>query len=159
MKIFRSLYLVSFLAFATGCVPRTPPPPTPAEPVVTSSLPVGTAIGTSARILGENGFDILTSDAGAGLLIARRFRSGEENKDFVRCVAGIESNHRKTIGALWLQTSITVTVTAKPQTRGSEVRVGGRVHTAYSGKFPESDTDCVSSGVAEQRVASALTPR
>lgn len=149
------------VSFVTGCMPQSPTPPVPADLSAVSSLPVGTAIGTAARVLADNGFDIVTSDATAGLLSARRIRETTGNSLYLRCKNGMgEEGKPQNIGAMYLKTTVTVTVTARPEGSGSNVRAGGRVTASYGdnpiGKLPDSDTDCVSSGEIEKRVIAAL---
>lgn len=144
-----------------GCVPQSPTPPTPAALEIQSSMPVSSALGIAGRVLSDAGFDIVTSDANAGLLAAKRTREKIGNSSYLHCKNGMgEEGKQQNLAAEALTTTVTVNITAQPTATGSSIRPAARVMAIYGdtgvGRLPDSDTDCVSSGVIEQRIADAL---
>jgi hypothetical protein len=102
--------------------------------------------------LTADGFEITVSDAGAGIVTAKRVRAKTGNAGFVSCRYA-----RGSIGETNMETTLTVSVTV----RGNAAQITNGVRVTMPGltgamTMTPSDDDCASTGQAEGRVAAAL---
>ena len=102
------------------------------------------------------GFQISQSDTTAGTVVARKAGTPDTQSADITC----KYQRGSPYGRL-AQTTLVVTVSAKRAAGGSDVVIGSLVHTDFSalpGAFNHApnDTDCVSSGAIEKRIAAAV---
>jgi len=155
----RFLLLSALAVTAFACV-QPAPIQAPAPVQLQSSRAPATVVTAAAQHLVAQGFDIVTSDATAGLLTARRTQSPQLWASAIRCRFGTNTLAHSRGNATY-----TVTVTAAPATAGTSVTVQGRVRMSYQNipgisagmTAPDSDTDCGSTGVVEQQLAQAIS--
>jgi hypothetical protein len=157
----RGSFVSACLTLSACFVPQSPTPPAPVGLTVQSTLAPPAAIGVAARTLSDQGFDVTVSDANAGIVVAKRTREKLDNSAFLHCKNGMgEEGKPQNMAANYLTTTVTVNVSAVPQPVGSSVRSSARVRATYGetpvGKLPDSESDCVSSGEIERRIAAAV---
>jgi len=146
--------MVPAAAILAACV-SPPAPPAPQE--FHAALTPQRAVAASGHVLVADGFDIQTSDAAAGIITAKRQRSPHGNDSLIVCKFKPGS-----IGSNAMTTTLSVSVSARPASDGSDVLISGRVHSSYgttSGRMiglEDSDADCASNGSEERRIAAAL---
>jgi hypothetical protein len=141
-----------------GCSPT--PPLTAPEPVsVKSSRPKADIVRVATRELTLVGFEIATSDTTAGTLTATRKRDRRGNYDYITCDFAENS-----LAESNLVSTMTITVsTTSPSGGTTNVEIGSSVLAAYPNlegtPLPrsESHSDCVSTGVIEKQIATALS--
>lgn len=133
-------------------------PPTSLGPTrLTSSRAPREVIATATRVLQDAGFQISTSDAASGSVVATRVRSPEQQGGDIACTFARGS--REATGGT---ATMTLRVTAQPASRGSQIVMAAQVRMAYpqlasSDSPPASnDKDCISTGAVEKRIADAL---
>jgi len=112
----------------------------------------------ASRELTSVGFEVATSDTVAGTLTARRTRDRRGNYDYINCDFAQNSLAEQN-----LVSTLTVTVsTTSPGGGTNTVEIGTSVLAKYPGledsPLPrsESRSDCVSTGVIEKQIATAL---
>lgn len=147
--------LISALLVASTSCMKAPLPPAPEQLTVTKSP--GEATQIAARELTAAGFEITTSDAANGTVVATRLRTPEAHAGDVACKFQKGSIHDRRADA-----TLVVTVNARPAADGSQVQISSVVRTDLSrvpppfAKEGTNETDCVSAGAVEKRVAAAL---
>jgi hypothetical protein len=149
------LLTTGVVLLAIACFPPVPQPPEPLSLHVADPPP--DVIRRAAVALTGAGFRVAQGDSIGQTISANRLSAGNGNEDFVTCslplIAGAVANR---------ETTVTIDLQAKPADRGSNVTIKGRVRTSYPGyegtamQMPPNDTDCVSSGAMEQRLADAI---
>lgn len=102
------------------------------------------------------GFQIAQSDTAAGTVVARKGGTPDTRTADVTC----KYQRGSPYGRL-AQATLVVNLSAKAATNGTDVVIGSIVHTDFSslpGAFNHApnDTDCVSSGAIEKRIAAAV---
>lgn len=132
-------------------------PPAPVALSVARSP--GDVVRIAAQTLTSAGFEITTSDEAGGILTARLTRSPETHGDAITC-----SYDRTSAAGRGGRATYTESIVARSAATGSEVTITPRVVTEYSQlprlmgvQMTDSETDCVSAGTIERRVAAALT--
>ena len=154
--MYNRLLLLAAAACTMACV-SSPPPNAPAPVALTSSKPPSEVIQQAAAQLAAIGFEVTQSDVPSGSLTARRVRTADAHGADVTC----RWRRGSMAGALG-EAAYTVSVNARQSGNGTAVQIASSIHTDYSksvGPFsskPASDTDCVSAGVIEQRLADAV---
>lgn len=148
------LVMTAALLWGASCAV---PPAQLAPQRLTSPRSPADVINTVARTLTAQGFDMDNLDAPAGVLTATRSRGPRGNADFITCKYA-----KNSINDSRAETTLTVSVVAKPSSGGSDVTVTSRVQA----KFPSlqstvmaeaaNDSDCASNGAAERAVSSAI---
>lgn len=150
----RGLFLLSAAA-AAACIPPAPAQPGPKN--ASSRLAPPAAIATAARLLTGDGFEVTTADGVSGILTAKRTRAQTGNASYITCRYAHGS-----AAETQMESTVTVSIVAKPASSGSDVSVTSRVHVEFPGlrggpiALPPSDTDCASNGTLEGSVISAL---
>jgi hypothetical protein len=150
----RQSLAVFALALSSGCM-KAPPPPQPTQLHV--ARPPAEVVRTATRELTQAGFQIDSSDANTGTVVAHRTRTPQEHGGDVTC-----KYQQGSLFATRAQSTLATAVTARPgASGGSDVGVTSIVHMDFSnmpGQFraKPNDTDCVSSGVIEKRLVAAL---
>lgn len=148
--------------FLTGAMAACLPTPAlvplaPAPSSLRSERTVEAALESAAQLLTGAGFEILTRDAGTGVLTARRFQTQTGNAEYLRCdfpAGSLREQH--------LNSTLTVSLRAVPADAGSTVTIAARALSQYPGlensplASPDSETDCVSNGTVESRLGAAL---
>lgn len=154
-RLFLHMLVGSLVVGCTRPAPLVPPQPAR----LTTARPVAESIRLAARALIEAGFEVTTADEASGVLTARLVRSPENHGTALAC-----SYERTSAPGRGGRSTYTVSLVARPVGSVSEVTIAPRVVTEYSqlprlmgAQFPESETDCVSSGEIERRLAAALT--
>jgi len=154
--MFRSLTAASAVLAATGCL--TPPITAPAPLSFHATRAPNQATQIVAIALVNAGFRVAQSDANGNALLANRTATHNGNEEYIRCKYPKESG-----AASNRETTFFISFAAKPTTAsGSDVTIGGTVHTSYPGyqgtamQLVPSDSDCVSNGVMEKRLEAAL---
>jgi len=116
-------------------------------------------VRVATRELTSAGFEIATSDTTAGTLTATRKRDRRGNYDFITCDFAQNS-----LAESNLVSTMTVTVsTTSSGGAGNNVEIGASVLATYpsleGSPLPrsESHSDCVSTGMIEKQIATALT--
>jgi hypothetical protein len=143
------------LCVALGACLKAPAPPAPAQ--LTTSRSPADVVQIASRELTAAGFEIASSDAATGTVVAQRVRTPNAHQADVKC-----SYQRGSIADERAQASFVVKVNARQAgTSGSEVQITSSVQSDRSTlpapfKTGPNDKDCVSSGVIEKRVADAL---
>ena len=112
----------------------------------------------ASRELTAAGFEVAASDTAAGTLTAKRTRDRRGNYDYIDCDFAENSLAEQN-----LVSTLTVTVaTTSPAAGTNAVEIGASVLATYPGlessPLPrsESRSDCVSRGVIEKQIATAL---
>jgi hypothetical protein len=142
----RTVLAPTLLAALAACIP--PAPVAPAPLVVQTGRPATDVVRTVAALLTADGFEIINSDAAAGILTAKRTAKRPAFAGAVICRWANGS-----ISDNWGQIALTVSVTS----RGDSAQVTSRAHVTFDG-IPRvldtgpSDTDCVSSGSTEAKI-------
>ena len=114
-------------------------------------------VQVATRELTSAGFEVATSDTTAGTVTANRKRERRGNFDYITCKFAENS-----LAETNLVSTVTVTVTTSSSGDARSVDIGASVLAAYPGlegsPLPrsESRTDCVSTGVIEKQIATAL---
>jgi hypothetical protein len=144
---------IGALVFLSACLK----PPTSLGPrQLTVSHSTADAVRIASGVLTQAGFDISSSDAKTGTVIAKRTRTPDQQRPDIACgyaQGSIESTRA--------QATMTLTVTAQTVGRGTHVVMSAVVRTDLSGlpnppQPPINETECVSSGVIEARILDAL---
>lgn len=145
-----------------GCSP-TPPLTAPAPVSVKSSRSRADIVRVATRELTSVGFEVASSDTTAGTLTATRKRDRRGNSEYITCDFAQNS-----LAESNLVSTMTVTVSATSPSGGgggggSNVEIGSSVLATYPNlegtPLPrgESHSDCVSTGVIEKQIATALS--
>jgi hypothetical protein len=150
----RNLLLLS-LALAAACVT---PPPKPPQPAPLHSSRAATEVAKIAAYgLHSAGFRVTQTDEWGEALEGVRTATANANEQYIIC------HLPKNAGAVaYRETAFVVTLEAKPTQSGSDVTIRSVVHTsypAYAGTamaIAPNDTDCVSNGTMERRLADAV---
>lgn len=154
-RLFRVLGSTAGLVLlAGGCVqPLTQPEPQR----LNTPLPAAEVVSRAARALTEMGFEVVVSDAAAGVLTMRRMRAPRGNVELLRCnwtrTSLAESNGT---------TTITVSLAARPEGASTTVVLSSRTLVTYPRlergplAMNDSDDSCISNGTAESAVLRAL---
>lgn len=152
---FRSL-TVAVAVFTTGCLKPPTTAPTPLSFHAPRAPNQATQIVAVALV--NAGFRVAQSDARGNSLLANRTATHNGNEDYIWCKYPKESG-----AAANRETTLLITFTAKPtETNGSDVTIGGTVHTSYPGyqgtamEIVPNDSDCVSNGVMEKQLQTVL---
>ncbi|HKW09597.1 MAG TPA: hypothetical protein VJO33_04405 [Gemmatimonadaceae bacterium] len=151
---FRSL-TAAVAVFAIGCLKPPITAPTPLS--FQAAKAPNQATQVAAVALMNAGFRVAQSDARGNALIANRTATHNGNEDYIWCKYPKESG-----AAANRETTLFITFTAKPTTNGSDVTIGGTVHTSYPGyqgtamEIVPNDSDCVSNGVMEKQLETVL---
>ena len=149
----RTLALV--VCTALGACLKAPEPPAPAQ--LTTTRSPGEVVQIASRELTAAGFEIASTDAATGAVVARRVRTPNAHQTDVKC-----SFQRGSIADERAEASFVVRVNARQEsTGGSQVEITSSVRTDRSNlpapfKTGPNDKDCVSTGAIEKRVADAL---
>jgi hypothetical protein len=141
---------VAALVALMACVP--PPPPAAAPRLMRTTLRPERVVQVSAQELAAADFEITLSDAPGGVLQARRVRKNPGNGDYQIC-----RWPKGSLGDTQTRSTLQVSVSAVASNDSSNVRIGASMSSiveVLDGKA--SDSDCVSNGVIEQRLAAAL---
>lgn len=146
------LSLLSLLALA-ACM-KAPPAPAPEQLHVSRSPAEVVRMATTEFTAA--GFQIALSDSTAGTLLAQKAGTPDTQTADITCKYQRGSPYGRLARA-----TLVVNLSAKPASSGSDVVIGSLVHTDFSalpGAFnhPPNDTDCVSSGAIEKRIAAAV---
>lgn len=141
------------LLSAAGCM-KAPPAPAPEQLHVDKSP--GEIVRAAVSEFTAAGFQISQSDTAAGTVVARKTGSPDTRTAEIAC----KYQRGSPYGRL-AQATLVLALSAKPSTTGSDVVITSVVHTDFSalpGAFNHApnDTDCVSSGAVEKRIAAAL---
>ena len=150
-----SVLAPALFALLVGCVPAPLEQPAPAS--VRTNRSRADIVQTATRELTSAGFEIAASDTTAGSLTAKRTRDKRGNFDYITCKFAENS-----LAETNLVSTLTVNVAATPSGQASDVQIRATVLATYPGledsPLPrsESQTDCVSTGVIERQVATAL---
>jgi len=152
----RRFFALSFLTLVSSCLP-TPAPTAPAPVSFHSAKSAKEATQIAAIALVNAGFRVVQSDSLGQAVTASRTAAGNGNEDYVVCAyprgSGAAANR---------ETTLTVNLTAKPSTSGSDISVDGKVRTSYPGyegtamQIAPNETDCVSNGTMEQQLQTVL---
>ena len=139
-----------------GCTPAPLEAPGPVSVKTSRSKPE--VVQLASRELTSAGFEVTTSDTVAGTLTAKRTRDRRGNYDYITCKFAESSLAEQN-----LVSTLTVTVsTTSPGGATNNVEIGASVLATYPGledsPLPrsESRSDCVSTGVIEKQIATAL---
>ena len=146
------------LIATVGCSPT--PPLTAPEPVsVKSARSRADIVRVATRELTSVGFEIATSDTTAGTLTATRKRDLRGNYDYITCDFAENSLAESNL----VSTMTVIVSTTSPSGGSTNVQIGSSVLAAYPNlegtPLPrsESHSDCVSTGVIEKQIATALS--
>lgn len=142
----RSIALVTAIA-AVGCAPAQPRPQT--APILgNSERTVEDALSVAAQSLATQGFRV-DRDAQRTAVVGWKVTKLNAVGPDVHCNMPLDANP---------SVVLTVTVIASERGDASELRIDGRarVDVAVGGRPIAAGYGCVSSGVAEERVATAL---
>ena len=146
------------LIATVGCSPT--PPLTAPEPVsVKSARSRADIVRVATRELTSVGFEIATSDTTAGTLTATRKRDRRGNYDYITCDFAENSLAESNL----VSTMTVIVSTTSPSGGSTNVQIGSSVLAAYPNlegtPLPrsESHSDCVSTGVIEKQIATALS--
>ena len=138
-----------------GCAPAALPAPEPVS--IKSSRSKADVVRVVTRELSAAGFEVATSDTSAGAVSAKRTRDRRGNFDYITCKFAENS-----LAETNLVSTLTVTVSTAGSTDVTTVEIGTAVLSTYPGledsPLPrsESRTDCVSTGVIEKQLATAI---
>jgi len=148
----RKLSLLSLLAFA-ACM-KAPPAPAPEQLHVDKSP--ADIIRKATTEFTAAGFQVAQSDTAAGIVVAQKAGTPDTQTEDITCKYQRGSPYGRLARA-----TLVVNLSAKPASSGSDVVIGSLVHTDFSalpGAFNHApnDTDCVSSGAIEKRIAAAV---
>jgi hypothetical protein len=139
-----------------GCAPSQLEAPEPVS--MKTSHSKAQVVQLASRELTSAGFEVATSDTVAGTLTAKRTRDRRGNYDYINCNFAENSLAEQN-----LVSTLTVTVsTTSPGGATNNVEIGASVLATYPGledsPLPrsESRSDCVSTGVIEKQIATAL---
>ena len=146
-----------FAALAiVGCQQSTFEAPGPVS--LKTSHSKAQVVQLASKELTAAGFEVATSDTVAGTLTATRTRDRRGNYDYIDCDFAENSLAEQN-----LVSTLTVTVaTTSPAAGTNAVEIGASVLATYPGlessPLPrsESRSDCVSKGVIEKQIATAL---
>ena len=148
----RRLTAFALLSIA-GCM-KAPPAPAPEQLHVDKSPSEIVRAATSEFTAA--GFQISQSDTAAGTVVARKTGTPDTRTADITC----KYQRGSPYGRL-AQATLVVSLSTKPGSSGSDVAIGSVVHTDFSalpGAFNHApnDTDCVSSGAMEKRIAAVV---
>jgi hypothetical protein len=136
------------------------PGPKPVQPepkTVTVPIAPAAVIQSAAQSLVADGFEIATSDATAGLLVAKRRATLDKAKGYVTCRWGADAP-----GAAGVDTQVQVTVAARAAASSSTVTITSKAKSAsiplhQTVNSPDaSEENCATSGAAENHVLKAI---
>ena len=148
----RRLSAFALLSIA-GCM-KAPPAPTPEQLHVDKSP--AEIVRAAVSEFTAAGFQIAQSDTAAGTVVAQKTGTPDTHTADITC----KYQRGSPYGRL-AQATLVVKLSTKPGGGGSDVVIGSVVHTDFSalpGAFNHApnDTDCVSSGAMEKRIAAAI---
>lgn len=138
-----------------GCTPAPLEAPQPVSAKTSRSKPQ--VVQVASRELTSVGFEIAASDTVAGTLAAKRVRDRRGNYDYITCKFAENS-----LAETNLVSTLTVTVATTGSTDANSVEIGTSVLSTFPGlegtPLPraESRRDCVSTGVIEKQIATAV---
>jgi len=147
--------LVWAIIVVAACAPAPLPPPEPVS--IKSSRSKADVVRVATRELTSAGFEIASSDTVAGTLSAKRTRERRGNFDYITCKFAENS-----LAETNLVSTLTVTVATTGSTDANSVEIGTSVLSTFPGlegtPLPraESRRDCVSTGVIEKQIATAV---
>lgn len=149
--------IVVFLAAITACTMPGPKPLQPEPKTVTVAIAPASVVQAAAQSLVADGFEIATSDASGGLLVARRRAKLDKAKGFVTCrwgvdapgAAGVDTQVQITVAALASSVGSTVTLTSKA--KSASIPMGQTVNSPDA-----SDDNCATSGLAENHLLKTI---
>ena len=143
------------LTVVVGC---TPAPLTEAQPEsLKTARSKADVVAVATRELKAAGFEVATSDTTAGSVTAKRTRERRGNFDYITCKFAENS-----LAETNLVSTMTVSVSTTAASGTNSVEISGSVLATYphleGTPLPrsESRTDCVSTGVIEKQVATAI---
>jgi len=133
---------------------KAPPAPAPEQLHVDKSP--ADVVRRAAAEFTAAGFQIAQSDTAAGNVVAQKAGTPDTQTADIACKYQRGSPYGRLARA-----TLVVNVSAKAAGSGSDVVIGSLVHTDFSalpGAFNHApnDTDCVSSGAIEKRIAAAV---
>jgi len=149
------MLMAAMAVLVIGCLAK--PFVAPAPLAFHASSPATQATRIAAVALANAGFNVAQSGAAGTALTANRTATHNGNQSYIRCRYPNGSD-----AAANRATTLFITFKALPDTTGSAVTIDGRVMTSYPGyqgtamAIAPNDTDCVSNGVIEQQLATAL---
>jgi len=144
-------------AALAACQMPGPKPPQPSPLTIKSARKPAEAVQAAARSLVADGFDIKTSDAAGGILIASKTATLDKAGDYIVC-----RWPRTAPGAPGVDTEVTVRVVAQASDSGSDVVITSSAKSAmpnFGVKLQSTDAstdNCATGGLAERHVADAL---
>lgn len=134
---------------------KSAPMSAPAPLDFTAPVAPAQVVQRAAQRLTIDGFTVTTSDATGGILTATLTRRGEGTwGPFIACRWSDKSLAHSNGTA-----TLTARLTAQSASTGSKVFIATSTYTVIDAGMlsSKSDTDCASTGVAEQHVAEAVT--
>lgn len=156
MRIYMTIRFLTAacLVVFCACVPPKPPALTPTA-LHSQKSPIA-AVQAAAQALAAANFDITSSDANGGIIVASRTRRLTKVDGSVVCRIAVTDDT-----AFGLLTELQITLIAKQVVDGSDVSINSKVLSAMTkreklGASFASEDDCASTGKVEAAVASAL---
>jgi hypothetical protein len=152
----RRTVALSFLIIAASCV-HTPPPTAPAPRNFHGSRNAKEATQAAVIMLMTAGFRVSQTDSLGQAVTASRTATRNGNEEYVACELP-----RGAAAVANRETTLTINFHATQAATGSDVTVDSHVLTSYPGyqgtsmQVPPSATDCVSNGVMERQLETAL---
>jgi len=149
------LLIAATAVLVIGCLPKPTLAPSPLT--FHAPKPATQATQIVAVALANAGFNVAQSGPAATALTANRSATHNGNQEYIWCRYPSGSD-----AAANRATTLFITFRAIADTTGSDVTIGGRVTTSYpcyqgtAMQISPNDTDCVSNGVIEQQLQSAL---
>jgi hypothetical protein len=137
----------------SGCLQ---PPTSLAPRQLTVSHSRADIVRIATDVLTRSGFEISSSDATKGTVVATRTRTPDQQRPDIAC-----GYAQGSLVSTRAQTTMTLTVTTQSTSRGTHIVMSARVRTDLS-SVPDApqpaanETECVSSGVIEARILDAL---
>jgi len=156
-KVWNRIRAACALSAILGCTPAPLEAPRPVSIKTSRSKPQ--VVQVASRELTSVGFEIATSDTVAGTLTAKRTRDRRGNYDYITCQFAENSLAEQNLVSTL---TITVSTTSPPGGATNNVEIGASVLATFPGledsPLPrsESRSDCVSIGVIEKQIATAL---
>ena len=151
----RRIVALPLAILMTACLPSRTVAPGPVS--FHSSRTAKEAAQVAAVALINAGFRVTQADSIGQALTASRTATHNGNQEYVTC-----DLPQGSAAAANRETTLTVDFRVTPSAGGSDARVQSRVRTSYPGyagtamETPPNETDCVSNGTIEQRLAAAL---
>jgi hypothetical protein len=150
LMTFRILLVPALVA---ACTQMNVSAPAPTQ--LTAGRAPREVVQRAAAVLIGQSFDITLSDAGAGVLTAKRERPATDPTKFVGIVCSFGNSG--SVGAGIVRTTFTFSLSAQPHDSGSAIIIRGSVRAVLpSLSLDETDGSCVSDGTIEKAVADAI---